>query len=419
MFIRRTSLMLAFAALLAPAAARAQALPDCATLPAPPIYISGSTALEPMIKALGKQLANSPDAATKYSLVYLGDGSCEGVHKFVAFGTPAMTTVLSKATPLNYIDATFDPTKAPPQCQLMNDTPADLGISDVFATVCTGSALPAGVADINGPAQAMLFVTHPNSTQTAISAEQAYLALGLGAAGQATPWVDPMYFFIRPDSSGTKNLLAAAIHVPVAKWLGISKDPITGKGFKSQDVLSNVAAQGANADKTLGILGADFYDGGTVRQQVKALAFRAYKQKKAYWADSSPTSFDKKNVRDGHYVPFGYAHFIGATDASGNLSNAKAKLVVDILTGKQSITGVDTIQVLAQTAHLIPQCAMKVTRSADGGDLSLYTPAEPCGCYFDSLVSATPGSTPAGCTACTDDTACGSGKCRHNFCEAK
>jgi hypothetical protein len=420
MSIHRSNVLLAFVAILAPALAHAQAMPDCDTgLSAPPIYISGSTALEPLIKALGKQLASSTDAATKYSLVYLGDGSCEGVRKFVPFGSPASTTVLSKANPLKYIDASFDPTKDPPSCTLSADKAADLGISDVFATVCSGAAVPSGVADILGPAQAMLFVTHPNSTQTAISAEQAYLAFGLGGAGMATPWMDPMYFFIRPDSSGTKNLLAAAIGVPIAKWLGISKDATTGKGFGSKDVLTNVAAQGANADKTLGILGADVYDGGTARQQVKALAFRAYKQKKAYWADSTPTSFDKKNVRDGHYVPFGYAHFIAAVDGTNTPTNAKAKLVIDILQQKQSISMVDTIKVLAQTAHLIPQCAMKVKRAADGGDLSLYSAPEPCGCYFDSLVSATPGSTPAGCKTCAGDGECGSGKCRNSFCEAR
>src|SRR6476469_11041143 len=96
MSIHRSKVLLAFVAMLAPALAHAQAMPDCDTgLSAPPIYISGSTALEPLIKALGKQLASSTDAATKYSLVYLGDGSCVGVRKFVPFGSRACTTVLS------------------------------------------------------------------------------------------------------------------------------------------------------------------------------------------------------------------------------------------------------------------------------------------------------------------------------------
>jgi hypothetical protein len=414
MSIRSTSLKLAFAAALAPALAHAQTMPNCDTgLTAPPIYISGSTALEPMVKALGKALANTTDASTKFALVYLGDGSCKGVQKFVPTGPTNQTVLLSKTTPLKFVDGNFDP--AHDQfCTLTNDTPADLGISDVFATVCTGATLPAGVADVLGPAQAMLFITHPNSTQTAISAEEAYLALGLGMAGAISPWLDPNFFFIRPDSSGTKNLLGASIKVPVAKWLGIFKDTVAPNGFGSGDVVRNVVAQAANAEKVLGILGADVYDGK--RDQLKSLAFRGYKQLRAYWPDSTPTAFDKRNVRDGHYLPFGYAHLINAVDGSGAPTNAKAALLINILTGKQDITGLDTISVLGKTAHLIPQCAMKVTRTADGGDLSLYQPDAPCGCYFESLVSTT---VPSSCKACQADSDCGSGKCRHNFCEAR
>jgi hypothetical protein len=40
--------------------------------------------------------------------------------------------------------------------------------------------------------------------------------------------------------------------------------------------------------------------------------------------------------------------------------------------------------------------------------------AEPCGCYFD--FKTTGAST---CAACTDDSTCGAGKCRHGYCEAK
>jgi hypothetical protein len=61
---------------------------------------------------------------------------------------------------------------------------------------------------------------------------------------------------------------------------------------------------------------------------------------------------------------------------------------------------------------------MKVSRKFDGGDLSLYTPKEPCGCFFESRVG--PGNpAPPGCTACKTDATCGAGKCRHEFCEAQ
>src|SRR6202012_4160618 len=65
---------------------------------------------------------------------------------------------------------------------------------------------------------------------------------------------------------------------------------------------------------------------------------------------------------------------------------------------------------------LIPECAMQVTRSEDGGDLSPYTPSEPCTCYYLSKIPGAAG-TPAGCTACTAAADCGGGACNHGFCE--
>lgn len=401
--------------------AYADDLPLCSNgLSAPPIFISGASALEPLVKAMGKILASQTDPAKKFSLVYVKDGSCEGVRKFVASGTPAQTTTIAKNTQPYYIDASFDPAKDPPKCSL-SDQPeagvaADVGFSDVYVEVCTGAARPNEVADILGPAQAMLFITHPNSSQSAITAEEAYLAFGLGAEGQATPWSDPNYFFIRNNSSGTKHMLAAAIGVPAAKWKGIYSE--NGKDFSSKDVRAKVAAQATNAEKTIGILGADILDED--RKIVKALAFRGFKQKRAYWPDSTPTSFDKQNVRDGHYLPFGYAHIIAKTDGNGNLTNTKAKLLVDLLTQAADLSAdfkiEDSIKVITQTAHLVPECAMKVKRTNEGGDLSLFTSDNPCHCFFESIAT---GAKPANCTVCTDDKPCGTGKCRYGFCEAK
>ncbi|MBS2022957.1 MAG: hypothetical protein JST92_11135, partial [Deltaproteobacteria bacterium] len=63
---------------------------------------------------------------------------------------------------------------------------------------------------------------------------------------------------------------------------------------------------------------------------------------------------------------------------------------------------------------LVPDCAMRVTRSVEGGPLSLYAPAEPCGCYYDFKTS---GAT--GCTACSSGSPCASGTCRYGYCEAR
>lgn len=58
---------------------------------------------------------------------------------------------------------------------------------------------------------------------------------------------------------------------------------------------------------------------------------------------------------------------------------------------------------------------MKVQRSEEGGDLSLYAPATPCGCAFEAAV----GAPSAACAACTGDATCNGGKCRFGFCEER
>jgi hypothetical protein len=395
------------------------------------IYVSGSSALEPLYKAIGPVLANQP---TPYALVYAKDGSCNGVQKFVDFN--GGKTKLASTAQVFYIDATYNPAVGPQQCTLsdqVNGVTVDLSFSDVFVEVCSGATRPNDTTDILGPAQAMTFVTHPNSAQQAISAEQAYLALGLGAAGGATPWIDPNYFFIRPDSSGTKQLLAAAIKVKASLWKGIFlKNPTDPTStFGTNDVRDHVNSSG-NPDATLGIMGAADVDAGTNRQKVKELAFRAYNQKRAYWPDSTPSAFDKRNVREGLYVPFGYVHLVGAITAGSantvdNLTNPKAKLVAQIVTQAISLvdtsTGqpVDLIKVIGATAHLIPQCAMKVSRTQEAGDLSNYDPPKRCFCAYEALWSSAGGDggtvLPPGCTPCT--TTCTGGEvCNNGFCEA-
>jgi hypothetical protein len=100
----------------------------------------------------------------------------------------------------------------------------------------------------------------------------------------------------------------------------------------------------------------------------------------------------------------------------GNLLNARAQYVVDLITNKPATPTPDFDPLAtAISVGLVPDCAMKVTRSVEGGDLSLYSPAAPCGCFFESQV----GAAPASCSACTSDATCNGGKCRFGFCEAK
>jgi len=57
----------------------------------------------------------------------------------------------------------------------------------------------------------------------------------------------------------------------------------------------------------------------------------------------------------------------------------------------------------------VPDCAMGVNRSFEGGPLTLYRPTESCTCKYESLVDT------SSCATCT--TSCTTGVCRNGFCE--
>src|SRR5262249_20970850 len=173
----------------------------------------------------------------------------------------------------------------------------------------------------------------------------------------------------------------------------------------------NALVNSAQPEKSVGILGAEIYDAN--RSTLKALAYRAYKQFYAYWPDSTSTATDKQNLRDGHYTIWSPTIYLTHVDAGGNPVSANAAYLLNLILGKpvsQADPAINSLDVEISKG-LVPQCAMKVTRSIEGGDLSLYSDPAPCGCYFESKV----GSTPA-CAACPSGT-CASGTCRLGYCE--
>jgi hypothetical protein len=248
--------------------------------------------------------------------------------------------------------------------------------------------------------------------------EEAYLVLGLGpAAAMVSPWSDPNYIFGRPASKGTQISIGANIQVSAGKWklLNDANHMID----QSSTMASTIAGLTAdpNAEKVLGILGTEIYDKN--RSKVHALAFRARYQLHAYWPDKTATSFDKQNIRDGHYVLWSYVQYLAPT--TNGVAKAPVQQIIDAFTGHVAnittnlagMMSVDPIGVVTSSG-LVPKCAMKVQRSAEGGDLSLYSASEPCGCYFD--FSTTHATT---CTACSANTPCATGVCRHGYCEAQ
>jgi hypothetical protein len=308
---------------------------------------------------------------------------------------------------------------------------ADVGVSDVFYETCGLGSRPAGTGDFFGPAQAMLpDVPTASQAPSSITAEEAADVWGCGMRGAVAPWLIESAIQQRTAASGTQNVIAKTINVLASSFHGTQN---TGTGNVINTLLNmdndNALRPGAKvtiADPTtaIGFIAADAYDApgsGTTpaaRARLRALAFRGIEQTQAYYADSAPDTFDKRNVRDGHFLPWGYEHLLVNVDSAGKPTSAAAQNFVDWVQGNpttpDSAPNFEFVATEA-AAHVIPLCAMKVQRTADGGLLSTYAPADPCSCAFEAAAA---NATPSGCLACTSSTTCTGGTaCHHGFCE--
>jgi ABC-type phosphate transport system substrate-binding protein len=365
------------------------------------VIIAGSTAMDPLVKNAAGPLATVGDIDVYYAPV----GSCTGSTGF------AMKTLNLGGMMATHYDAQGVNTP----CTFPAGTTADVGASDVFYPSCKAGDLPAGYADIQGPVQAMAFVVPFMSSQVALVAEEGYFVFGFGTAGYngmtIPPWTDQTKFAIRNPGSGTQQMTARAVGLPDGSVMK-GMDANGTKGVIMTLTAANASA--STAESAIGILGAADYDQGTGRMVMKELAFQSFHQIHAYYPDSTPTSFDKRNVRDGKYGVWGPFHFVAAVGADGKVTNPRVQNLINYV---NLVTPLGTFSMLDVTinAHLVPLCAMKVKRTAEIGDMSPYTPdpGTACGCYMDEKLS--PGSS--GCTACTTDAPCGTKKCSHGFCE--
>jgi ABC-type phosphate transport system substrate-binding protein len=382
-----------------------------------PIYLTGSTAFAPVVQAMGVLLSNrkAADGQTPapFTLVYQSSGSCVGVG------------YVSANTTLTGIGTYYTGTSTAPVANMCDLTPsgttpikADVAISDVFYDTCGAGAKPATIGDFPGPVQAMLIIVPAMTTvapPTAISAEEAADVWGCGANGKINPWTDEGSIMQRTAGSGTQNIIARHIGVLASNFHGFNNN---GGGDLVTTITGGNTSHPVKADQAIGFLAADSYD--TKRNTLHALAFRGLEQTLAYYADSSMSATDKRNVRDGHYLPWGYEHLITLVDANNKPVSAGARNFVDWVQGNTTTAdnapGFDPIDVQSAN-HVIPQCAMSVQRKSDGGYLSSYTPAsgDTCNCFFEAKAT---GTAPASCTVCTtNDTCTGGKKCRRGYCE--
>ena len=412
------------------AAPRAHAA-TCDTLATNVIYVGGSTAAAPIISTINNAYITAAAGGTPAQLIVYANGStqkgsCTGTGIILADADPADAngTCTAAAGCISGVGTgTIDPAgiivPAPAACDIPTNTHLDIGLSDVFATSCSGvTTVPATFKDTFGPIQSMVFVIPRSlpSFQQAITAEEAYFVFGFGgAAGMASPWLDATatltHQHIRNQGSGTQQMTGRAALIP-GDYINQGKMKGTNEGGTS-GVISKLSAD--TDSSAIGILGAADYD--LHRDSLRSLAFKAIGQWFAYYPDSSSTAFDKRNVRDGHYWIWGPLHMFAWMNGS-NTARPNAKVFLDLLSGATPLPGTtppSITKVLIQS-HVIPACAMHVQRSIEVGSLSKYSDAAPCDCYFEQVATGT-----TTCTSCTsaDGTACtGGGVCRRGFCEA-
>src|SRR5262249_26772931 len=152
-----------------------------------------------------------------------------------------------------------------------------------------------------------------------ISAAAAHILFGEGGSnGLVPPWSDPRLFFIRSAGNADIQLPAHAINVPPTQWWGI--DRLSSDNLRD----SMEGIDPTTAEKAIGVLSPTFAD--RARSNLRELAFEADQQICGFLPDSTPTSFDKRNVRDGHYSIWGPLHLFAAI-TNGVPSPAASALV--------------------------------------------------------------------------------------------
>lgn len=377
-------------------ASRVEAQPACTSLPHPVIGVGGS-ASKPLIARVAAHLAASTSPLT---IVYQSPGACFGISHY-ADGTNITGTA-------SYWDAA----RVEHSCTLgAVGVAPDFGMLGTNALLCSGiTALPAGIGEFDGPVTSWSFIVPSESSQTAISAEALYFIYGFGAsAGGVTPWTIDTEIYGRNATSAAAIATSLLIDVPVTRL--INADTMSNQG-----TINALHASG-NPENAIGYVSTETTEAGTNPTLVRTLAYQHYGQSCGYWPGSTATSFDRRNVRDGHYVPWSQYYFYAPVDGAGHIVDADTRNFVGYFTG--DVTPPPDVPILDDEIANgnVPECAMNVWRDQDFGPLYSFVPPFSCGCYFEHVAT---GAAPASCTTCTGDGDCTSGAathCRFGYCE--
>jgi len=370
----------------------------CSELPNP-IYGIGGSASKPLLGKISQGLSQlpAPDTAT---LVFQAPGACTGIYG------------LLEDRLLTGTASYWDATGVEKTCELpVGGQAIDYVNMANSAALCPQAPdpLPSNIGDYEGPVETVVLIAPTGSSQTVISGPAAYLVFGHGPQGLAAPWTNLDALFIRDVNAAVQQLLGLAIRVPASKFA------FGTNSLNQNGVIQNVATS-TDPEAAIGFVSGSAADAARGQNTIKILAYQHYGQRCGYLPDSSSTSFDKKNVRDGHYYIWTAQHFFAKKDpTSGQIVNPTVRRVFGYITGEVPLpAGFDLLKIQSQ-AGVIPKCAMKVWREGDQGPITPYTPEESCGHYFDSLNG---GTTAQQCTA---DSECPASapECNYGYCEVQ
>ena len=369
------------------------------------IYLFGSSDFAPLLRAAQPSLSALPNP---YRAVFQNATSCAGADSIFSADTTKHVIHDPTGTASNWAFY-FDDNSVQQNCLLdPAGNTVDIGISDLYAQTCDPTYVPGStsqVAEYTGPVVPFVLSVRQTSPQQSISAEAAHIVFGdrgmvpaTSGMKNAAPWTDPNSYFIRSGTAGSTVLTALLIDVPKSKFWGIDR--------LSTDNLRDSLLASTSVEPSIGILSIDYNDKN--RGNLKSLYLQSKDQLCGYQPDSQPTTYDKANVRDGHYPLWGYVHFFTKI-GSGGVPSAAANAMV-LLFNVQKLNQALLDDVIA--ASLTPQCAMKVSRMAEIGDFSARAGVQ-CGCYFDFK---TTGKTT--CQTCSTSEDCpGKHPCNYGYCE--
>ncbi len=364
------------------------------------IYMTGTSDFGPLLKQVTPLLAPSG-----HRVVFLGAASCNGVNAVFNPANAVIKDVPGTATKSANYAYYFDDAGKQVSCTLDPEgKTVDIGVSNLFSSVCDPAYNPGdAVAGYLGPIVTFGFTVPATSRQQSISVEAAHLVFGLGGqnplGAAASPWTAPQYYSVRNGGAGSTALAAELIRVPRTAFWGVDR--------LSTDAIRDTLLYASDVDKSIGILSIDYADKN--RDNLRVLYLQAQGQLSGFLPDSTETSFNKQNVRDGHYPLWGYVHFYTA-NINGSPSPTAGAFVT-----RFSVPKLDRDLVKAMIdASLVPQCAMRVARDSEMGPFVPNPYKFQCGCTFDYQ---TTGRTT--CTTCTtaNDCPADAPACNYGFCE--